>query len=222
MDTHCAGDVSMGKTKDLGQRIEILSSDKYCHDISIGLYRKIVDSQPRYLVHTYSSHADAEDRVAFIRRGLVELVGLIEVADGRPWLKFPCDQEHLRGLKRAFRDICRLQPQETLRPRSLTVFDKKADGELVVESIGRGVYRIRSSVDTDAGVKRAQAVARGYVKLCEMQPADESTDSIQFACHTNHDELMGMLIVRAQNVRAALKDEESAAGRGVLAPPSQQ
>ena len=43
-----------------------------------------------------------------------------------------------------------------------------------------------------------------------------------FPCKTPHDALIGMLLFRAQNVRAAMQEEEMASARGMLASPSQQ
>ena len=156
-----------------------------------------------------------------IRQALLVLGGLVEVADHPSWLQFSCHQEHLRALKRAFLDICRQPLTGPLEPPPLTVFDKKSGGDLRAESLGQGSYRMLSSVDSQQGAARAVALARGFAKLCEMEVGDDPA-VVSFPCREDHDTLIGLLMYRAQNVRAALKDQESAAGRGVLAPPSQQ
>ena len=212
----------MGNTKDLGRRIEIHPMDKHCQDISIGLYRQVIDAVPQFLVHTYSSVEDAADRVDFIRHALVRMVGLEPATPDGAWLVFPCRKEHLRALKRSFLDLCRLPTGAPLEPKPLTGFDKKANCNLTVEGLGHGRYRTRAEDPTPAASKRATALARGYLKICEMFPIENDSDGVRFECGESHDALMGLLLFRAQNVRAAMRDEEAAAGRGVLAPPSQQ
>ena len=45
---------------------------------------------------------------------------------------------------------------------------------------------------------------------------------VRFPCGESHDQLIGLLLVRAQNLRAVLREEEMKASRGVLAAPSAQ
>jgi hypothetical protein len=45
---------------------------------------------------------------------------------------------------------------------------------------------------------------------------------VSFPCGERHDALVGLLLVRAQNLRAALREEELTATRGILAAPSAQ
>ena len=47
-------------------------------------------------------------------------------------------------------------------------------------------------------------------------------DQVRFPCGSDHHELIGLLMVRALNVRGALREQEAAAARGVLSAPSQQ
>jgi hypothetical protein len=101
------------------------------------------------------------------------------------------------------------------------VFDKKAGCELEAVCLGEGKSRIQAASDTDAAARRTVALARGFARLCEMQLLEDER-TVQFPCGMDHDPLIGMLMYRAQNVRASLREYESTAGRGVLAPPSQQ
>ena len=211
----------MGKTQDFGRRIEIHSLDKFCDGISIGLYRNVVAGRSRFLVHSYHASDAAAKRVELIRQALVVLGGLVDVADDPPWLQFSCGQQHLRATKRAFLDICRQPLAAPLEPLALSVFDKKCAGQLRADSLGQGAYRMLSDVDSQPGTDRAAALARGFAKLCEMEVGDDPA-TVRFPCRESHDALIGLLMYRAQNVRATLKDEDSAAGRGVLAPPSRQ
>ncbi len=212
----------MGKTLDLGRRIEIHPMDKHCHNISLGLYRRDTGDGPRFLVHTYSTASGSQQRVAFLRQTLIDMVGLIPSASDSQWLQFACGQDHLRALKRAFLDLCKLETSSSLQPKPLSALDKKAGCQLTVVSLGKGAYRMVAEQQNDTARKRAAALARGYVKLCEMESLAGEQNAVRFACHADHDALMGMLLYRAQNVRAAMQEEELVGGRGVLAPPSQQ
>ena len=64
--------------------------------------------------------------------------------------------------------------------------------------------------------KKLQPSLRAQMQL------DEENCMVAFPCNCDHDAMMGMMLFRAQNVRAAMREEADAASRGVLAPPSQQ
>ena len=212
----------MGKTLDLGRRIEIHSMDRHCEDISIGLYRQIVEGQPQFQVHTYCKTDAAAERIAFLRQALIIMLGLVDVDDESTWLRFPCGSEHLRALKRGFLDLCKLETGDRLEAKPLEAFDKRADSQLQASGLGEGKYEMRAVSDDHQSWKRAAALSRGFAKLCEMHELEEPANTVQFPCQHDHDEMIGMLMYRAQNVRAALREDQLSAGRGVLAPPSQQ
>ena len=209
----------MGKTRDLGLRIELASMDKHCCDISIGLYQQSDATGSRYLVHTYSKAPGSEERIAFIQSALETKVGLSAESGS---LAFTCGTIHLRALKRAFLDLCRMASDEVLEPCPMTVFDKKAAGHLSIRPLGDGVYEIVSEDGSETGNKRAAATAKGFAKLCEMAQTEDLPTRITFNCGHDHHELMSMLMFRAQNVRAAMQEDEMSASRGTLAAPSQQ
>ena len=213
----------MGKTLDLGRRIELHSMDKECHGISLGLYQRDHSGEPQFLVHTYSPMAGVSERVAFIRQALITMLGLEPAEEGgQGWMRFPCRSEHKRTIKRAFLDLCRLETGADLEVKPLTAFDKKADGDLAAKVLGDGRYRIEAAGDTPAMARRAVALARGFAKLCEMEFLEGDETAVCFPCRQSHDKIMGLMMFRAQNVRAAMKEEEMEAGRGVLSAPSQQ
>ena len=212
----------MGKTLDLGLRLELEPLDKHCHNLSVGLYRRDVNEVPQFQVHTYSTVDGAGERVAFLSRALVVMLGLEQVDDSPPWLRFTCKSIHERALKRGFLDLCKIQTNTPLEPKPLTAFDKKANGKLTAVNLGQGAYRIDPEPGAEAGSRRAEAVARGFAKLCEMDRSQDATNQMAFPCKTPHDALIGMLLFRAQNVRAAMQEEEMASARGMLASPSQQ
>ena len=70
--------------------------------------------------------------------------------------------------------------------------------------------------------KRRSAIAGGLVKLGEMEWAEGGQDEVAFLCGQAHDELIGVLLVRALNVRAILREQEMSASRGQLLAPSAQ
>ena len=212
----------MGKTLNLGHRIELLPMDKHCEDISLGLYQQPDKDGPRFLVHTYSRAEAVHRRVAFIRAALKVMTGLQEADRAGGWMRFPCRALHLRAIKRAFLDLCKLETDAPLTPKPLVAFDKKAGCNLKIVSLGDGRYETSAEHDSDAASKRATALARGYAKLCELALDQSNPNRVAFDCQKRHDELIGMLMFRAQNVRASMREQEMAASRGVLSSPSEQ
>jgi hypothetical protein len=55
-----------------------------------------------------------------------------------------------------------------------------------------------------------------------MEEVDGQPNQTRFSCSQEHDDLIGLLLVRAPNVRAAMREAEDMASRGVLAAPSAQ
>ena len=90
-------------------------------------------------------------------------------ADRPGWLQSPCRKIHQRALKRTFLDLCKLQTGAALEPKPLEAFDKKAAGNLRVVNLGDGVYRAEAVDGTEVANKRAVALARGFMKLCELE-----------------------------------------------------
>ena len=212
----------MAKTLDLGRRIELHSMDTHCGNISVGLYSRDVGGVSHFLVHTYSEIDGVSKRLAYLCQALRVMIGLEESSEAPGWLRFSCGTIHERALKRAFLDLCKLDTGAPLAAKPLTVFDKKADCDLAAASLGGGVYRMGSLDDAEKGAKRAAALTRGFLKVCEMQEVEGEKNQVVFPCATSHDEMIGMLMFRAQNVRAAMSEEESSAAKGVLSAPSQQ
>ena len=55
-----------------------------------------------------------------------------------------------------------------------------------------------------------------------MVEVKNTLDKIAYPCGDTHDEMLGLLLIRAPNVRAVFREQDMAASRGVLAAPSQQ
>ncbi|MFM1551007.1 MAG: hypothetical protein ACKJSG_16495 [Lentisphaeria bacterium] len=208
----------MAQTLDIGRRIELVSMDRHFHDISLGLYCLDGADGAEFLVHSYSRLAGVPERVAFVVEAMKTMGGLVAAEEGR--LRFPCGSEHNRGVRRVFLDICKLGPDEPPAARELNVFDQKADATVTVTSVAGGRYTFAADKDSDKATMRTGAIANGIVKLAETILDDDT--AVSFECGHCHDILVAQLLPRAINVRAAVREQEAAANRGVLAAPSQQ
>ncbi|MBT5675332.1 MAG: hypothetical protein HOJ07_06540 [Rhodospirillaceae bacterium] len=210
----------MARTAELGNRIELLSMDKNCHDISIGLYEQPApDGVPEYLVHCFSQKGDVAARLQFIAEAMKVLGGMEGTAAGR--LRFACGSAHRLACKRLFLEAGKLASDAALSARPLSIHDKKSGFEITVDGDGTGAYNVHASGDGDGHERRTKAVAGGLRKLAEMAETGAEAGAA-FACGQAHDQLVGLLLARALNVRAVLREEDAAAAQGVLAAPSAQ
>ena len=206
----------MARTVDVGSRIELVPMDPHFHDISIALYQQVHENGPEFLVHTYSGLSGAAQRIESVAQSMVSLGGMELTTAAR--LRFPCGAEHTLACKRLFIEACKLEHSEKVEERPLQIFDKKAACNINVASLGDGVYRV--AAENEGQDRRVAAVAGGLIKLGQME--DQATDQVAFSCGLAHDALLGLLLVRAPNVRAILREQEQNSARGVLAAPSQQ
>lgn len=217
----------MGRIVDIGRRIELIPIDPHFHDITIGLYRQqIVDPTtgtdfPAFLVHTYSQMTGATERIAEIGRTMQTLGGMLKTPEGL--LYFHCKDPHEAACRRVFLEACKLASNTHTEPRPLHILDKKSQLTITVDSIGNGTYQVRANGEGRGAARRISAIAGGLMKLGEMEEvATDKNDTIRFGCGYSHDALIGLLLIRAPNVRIALREEEMSASRGVLSAPSQQ
>lgn len=209
----------MPQTLDIGQRIELVSMDPHFHEISIGLYRLEGDAGPTYLIHSYSGLPGANDRLTFVAQAMQTLGGVVADPAQPCSLRFACNDAHQLAVRRLFLEACKLDPAKAVEPKPLEVFDKKAGCPIKAHSLGDGRYRLEATEDTPTAGRRVQAVARGLAKLGAMDGDDHE---VRFGCGMTHDPLVALLLIRAPNVRAVLRESEAAANRGVLTAPSNQ
>lgn len=203
---------------DLGQRVELVSVDPSFYDISVGLYRKDAGEGPVAVVHSYSGRSGVETRIALIRTAMRVLGGLEEVAgDPDAGLRLTCGGWHNAAMKRLFLDCFRVDPSAELEPRPLAAPDTRSEQLIALVPQGRGVYRVEASGATEEEPSRAPAITRALIRLVELDEVDGTT--VAFDCGRDHHELMGLMLVRAQNLRASLREEELTASRGVLTAP---
>ena len=203
---------------DLGHRVELVSIDPSFHDISVGLYRKDAGEGPVAVVFSYSGIPGVGARIAFIREAMRVLGGLEDVAgDPDLGLRLPCRGWHNAAMKRLFLDCFRVDPSVGVEPRPLAAPDTRSEQMIALVPQGRGVYRVESTGVTEQEPSRAPAITRALIRLVELDEVDDTT--VAFDCGCDHHELMGLMLVRAQNLRASLREEELTASRGVLTAP---
>jgi hypothetical protein len=212
----------MGETIDLGRRIELVPMDPHFHNISIALYRQETGDGPVFLVHSYSNREGARQRLEFVARAMAVLGGLELIPGETRKLRFPCRAEHAFACRRVFLEACKLDPNQPIEPRPLQILDKKSNRTITVSSQGHGIYLLAADGEELDKASRIEAVAKGLLKLGQMQVGVTGGDSVTFGCGQAHDALVGLLLVRALNVRAILREQEMTASRGVLSAPSAQ
>lgn len=219
----------MRRVVDIGRRIELIPIDPHFHDITIGLYRQqTVDATtgkdfPAFLVHTYSHISGAAERIESVIAAMQILGGMLRTTDNL--LYFACNSAHQAACRRVFLEACKLTSDTPAEPRPLTILDKKSQLTITVDSMGNGIYRVKAEGEGRGADRRVSAIAGGLMKLGEMESIETENnkkDTVAFACGHSHDALIGLLLMRAPNVRVVLREEEMDAARGVLSAPSQQ
>lgn len=222
----CEG-IPMRRVVDIGRRIELIPMDPHFHDITIGLYRQqIADTPPgtgfpAFLVHTYSQITGATERIQEVVQAMQILGGMQKTEDGL--LYFACKHPHEAACRRVFLEACKLASNTPVEPRPLNILDRKSRLTITVDSIGNGTYQVSANGEGRGAARRISAIAGGLMKLGEMESvATDNNDTVRFACGHSHDALVGLLLIRAPNVRVVLREAEMGASRGVLSAPSQQ
>jgi hypothetical protein len=211
----------MGIRTDIGRRVELVSMDPHADEISIGLYRTDSAGYPIAVVHSYSRSTGAPERLAFVAQAMSVLGGL-EPDGGETMLRFPCRTWHQAAIKRLFLESCKHDPNAPLEPRPLETKDTRSEQAIRIESLGGGAFRVNAEGASEEVPSRAPAIASGLAKLAELTVSDDDETVVVFPCGHSHDALLGVLLVRALNLRQALREEELKATRGVLVAPSAQ
>ena len=240
----------MGQTRDFGRRIELVPMDRHFSDATIALYMSVLEDIPVFKVHTYSSLEGVMNRIKFIVQAMSILgdmqcewecgctngkfVGYTgetieplcnkcgDNLEMNANVRFPCGSDHERACKRLFLEACKIDPNETIEKRSWTILDKKTGRNVSLENCDQSIYKVTADGEEDGKERRVSAIAGGLMKLGDMAEVEGTLDKVKFSCGHSHDSLVGLLLVRAPNVRAIVREQEMAASRGVLAAPSQQ
>ena len=195
--------------------------DRHHRDISIGLYVRGTSDGPVATVHSYSRLPGVAERLAYVAEALCAIGGLERLDDPRS-VRFSCRTWHNTAAKRLFLEACKHDPAVPLETRSLEAPDSRSGQTILVEPLGDGAYEVHARGVTEEAPSRAPAIARAMAKLAELSFEEGDRSVVKFPCGQSHDALIGLLLVRAQNLRAVLREEEMQASRGVLAAPSAQ
>ncbi|MBR46579.1 MAG: hypothetical protein CMM31_08905 [Rhodospirillaceae bacterium] len=210
----------MAHIAEIGSRIELVSMDKYFQDISLGLYeQEAADGVAEYVVLSYAHMPGAAERVQFVMQAMQILGNMEATPDGR--LRFACGDAHHTACKRLFIAASKVTPDAEPAALPLRIHDRKSECDYSVTSLGGGHYRITAEGESETAPRRVRAIAGGLRKLGDMTETGND-DEAAFACGASHDALTGLLLVRAPNVRAVMREEDAAAKQGVLAAPSAQ
>ena len=193
--------------------------DSRFHEISLALYRQEHAGLPTFLIHSYSRLDGVAERVDFVAHAMTMLGGIVRTGKQ---IQFSCGNSHELACRRLFIEACKVDPAADVEPRPLTVFDRKANVDVSVSGLGDGVYRITGEAGDDKSVQRRLAIGAGLVKLGQMQWIEGDKERFAFPCGHPHDKLMGLLLIRALNVRGVEREEQMAAARGQLLAPSAQ
>ena len=210
----------MALTRDIGIRIELVPMDLHCNEITVALYKQASSNGPAYRIHTYSQHPGAQQRIASLSTDMQMLGGMQMTDDGL--LRFPCGHAHQYAVRRLFLDACKRDPSQPAQVFPLRIHDKKSACYIAVDCLGDGQYSVRAETETEGVERRTATIARGLVRLGEMEASDSNANCVNFACGHAHDALIALLLLRAPNVRAAMREAEEMASRGQLVAPSAQ
>jgi hypothetical protein len=191
--------------------------DAACADITLALY--VLDDGQTGIVHSYAMTPAAADRLEWLAAAMRVLGDM--AGEGRA-VRFACGTWHEKAARRAFLDAAKLDPSAPVEARPLSLHDPRTDQRVTAEPLGQGSYRITSVAADPSAVSRASAVAAGLVKLADVGTDDADDTVVAFACGSEHDDLVGLLLPRAINVRSSLREQELSASRGVLLAPSAQ
>lgn len=200
---------------DLDRRIELVAMDRFCDQITVALYA--ASGGNAGVVHSFSAKPEVVARLVWIAQAMREIGGLAESGAS---VAFACGTWHERAARRIFLEACKLEPSQPVEPRPLAVYDTRTSQAVAAEALDGGVWRITSVATNHAAPSRAGAVAAGLAMLADVKVHPDDDTIIEFPCGAPHDQLVGLLLPRAINVRAALREQEAAAGRGVLVAPS--
>lgn len=214
--------VATGRLKSIGRRIELVAMDGHFQDITLGLYEQPSADGTCFRVHTYSSREGAAERVRYVAEAMSVLGGMQIDQNFDTRLRFPCGRPHRVACRRIFLESAKLPTGTPVEPRPLEVWDKKKRKTIHVASLGRGQYLAGTEGNVGTHDRRAAVAVLGLVKLGNMEAVPDTSDQVRFGCSTSHDPAVGLLLTRALEVRAALREIESQTARGVLAAPSSQ
>lgn len=207
----------------LGRRIELQSMDPHFHDITIGLYERTPEpGLVTFLAHSYSGLDGVEGRLQRIIDAMLVIGGMSRYGNDGRQLRHACGEAHRFATRRLFIEACKLKPNVAPEVRPLAVADKTTGRNIKVMREDDGTYLVTADGPDDGRAQRVGAIGRGLSRLAQMELIGEDAARVRFACGRAHDALVGLMLPRALNLRAAMREQEEAMSRGMLVAPSAQ
>ncbi|MDP6832243.1 MAG: hypothetical protein QF512_14900 [Alphaproteobacteria bacterium] len=202
---------------DLGTRIELVSTDKYFRDVSIGLYAREAEDGWCFRIRSFASYDGLAERIGFIVDAMRTLGGM-ELAGAADTVLFPCGGEHLVAVRRLFLQACKEKPDAAPESPVLSLWDKKSELNVSAAAKGQGAYELSAGA-AEGAERRLTALRNAVVKLADAQADEDNGRRLSFDCGHDHDAMVGMLLQTAPNVRSVMREQEMNAAKGVLAAP---
>lgn len=207
----------------LGRRIELISMDPHFHDITIGLYEtKAPDGAVSYLLHSYSGRPGVAERLRQLAATMATIGGMVVEAGEGTRVRYRCGTGHRFACRRLFTEAGKMKPGQGQAPRPLQVPDRTTGRTVTIVHDDAATYKVTADGLDEGRAQRVGAVGRGLARLAELELIGEDATRVRFDCGQSHDELIGLLLVRALNLRAAMREQEEAMSRGMLVAPSAQ
>ncbi len=207
----------------LGTRVELVSTDKYFHDVSIGLYAREDATGWNYRVRSFAGHDGLADRIGFILDAM-QILGGMQRTDAADTLRFACGGAHLVAVRRLFLQACKATPDAKPDAPGHSLWDKKSELTVAALGLGQGAYALSAegAGEGDQIKRRLHALRNALVKLADAEADETAEERLVFGCGQDHDPLVGLLLQAAPNVRAVMREHEMNAARGVLMAPGNQ
>jgi hypothetical protein len=207
----------------LGTRVELVSTDKYFHDVSIALYAREDAAGWNYRVRSFAGHDGLANRIGFILDAM-QILGGMQRTDAADTLRFACGGAHLVAVRRLFLQACKEKPGTKPDAPALSLWDKKSELTVDALGLGKGAYALSAegAAQDDQVQRRLHALRNALVKLADAEADETAAERLVFSCCQDHDPLVGLLLQAAPNVRAVMREHEMNAARGVLMAPGNQ
>ena len=204
--------VSMTISK-YGNCVELIPSDPYFHNVSIGLYIK----NEVLTVWTFSQKDGVANRLRTIRDQLISLGGLSPIDNTHNQLTFPCGYLHLRPVKFLLSRAVTKDPNFAHPQGDISIKDTKTS--LILTTTGKEdheqwIYTVTAQGEAANIPMRLRMVTAGFMRYGEMEKVNDN--AITFSCKQRHDELIRILAPYSRNISAVENMLENESLRGQM------
>ena len=196
-----------------GKCVELIPSDPYFHNVSIGLYAK----GEICTVWTFSQKDGVANRLRTIRDQLVSLGGLSPFGNTHNQLTFPCGYLHLRPIKFLLSQAVTKDPDFAHPEGDISIKDTKSSLILTTtgkEDRGQWVYTVTAQGEAVNIPMRLRMVTAGFMRYGEMEKVNDN--AVTFPCKRRHDELIRIVAPYSRNVSAVENMLENESLRGQM------